>query len=55
MCMLTEVLGMGLPGSGTAPAVSNKRKRIAKASGRAVMELLRRGITPRQILTRTTC
>lgn len=52
MCMLTEVLGMGLPGSGTAPAVSNKRKRIAKASGRAVMELLRRGITPRQILTR---
>ena len=52
MCMLTEVLGMGLPGSGTAPAVSNKRKRIAKQSGRAVMELLRRGITPRQILTR---
>lgn len=52
MCMLTEVLGMGVPGSGTAPAVSNKRKRIAKASGRAVMELLRKGITPRQILTR---
>ena len=52
MCMLTEVLGMGIPGSGTAPAVSTKRKRIAKASGRAVMELLRKGITPRQILTR---
>ena len=52
MCMLTEVLGMGLPGSGTAPAVSNKRKRIAKASGRAVVELLKKGITPRQILTR---
>ena len=52
MCMLTEVLGMGLPGSGTAPAVSNKRKRIAKASGRAMMELLRNGITPRKILTR---
>lgn len=52
MCMLTEVLGMGLPGSGTAPAVSNKRRRIAKASGRAVMELLRKKITPRQILTR---
>ena len=52
MCMLNEVLGMGLPGSGTAPAVSNKRKRIAKASGRAVMELLRNGITPRKILTR---
>jgi dihydroxy-acid dehydratase len=52
MCMLTEVLGMGLPGSGTAAAVSNKRKRLAKASGRAVMELLRKKITPRQILTR---
>mgnify|MGYP004458286065 FL=1 len=54
MCMLTEVLGMALPGAGTAPAVSNKRKRIAKASGRAVMELLHHGITPRKILTRET-
>lgn len=52
MCMLTEVLGMALPGAGTAPAVSNKRKRIAKASGRQVMELLKRGLTPRKILTR---
>lgn len=34
MCMLSEVLGLALPGAGTAPAVSNKRKRIAKASGR---------------------
>lgn len=54
MCMLTEVLGMALPGAGTAPAVSNKRKRIAKASGRYVMKLLQEGITPRQILTRET-
>lgn len=54
MCMLTEVLGMALPGAGTAPAVSNKRKRIAKASGRYVMELLEKGITPRKILTRET-
>ncbi len=52
MCMLSEVLGMALPGAGTAPAVSNKRKRIAKASGRAVMKMLKEGITPRQILTR---
>ena len=52
MCMLTEVLGMALPGAGTAPAVSNKRKRIAKASGRCVMELLKEGLTPRKILTR---
>lgn len=51
MCMLTEALGMSLPGAGTAPAVSNKRKRIAKASGRAVMQLLKDGITPRKILT----
>lgn len=52
MCMLTEVLGMALPGAGTAPAVSNKRKRIAKASGRYVMKLLKEQITPRKILTR---
>ena len=52
MCMLTEVLGMALPGVGTAPAVSNRRKRLARASGRAVMECLKQGITPRKILTR---
>lgn len=52
MCMLTEVLGMSLPGAGTASAVSNKRKRIAKASGRCIMELLNKNITPRKILTR---
>ncbi|MBQ6002410.1 MAG: dihydroxy-acid dehydratase [Synergistaceae bacterium] len=54
MCMLSEVLGMALPGAGTAPAVSNRRRRIAKKSGRQVMELLRKGITPRMILTRET-
>lgn len=54
MCMLTEVLGMSLPGAGTAPAVSNKRKRIAKASGRYVMKMLAEGLTPRRILTRET-
>lgn len=54
MCMLAEVLGMALPGAGTASAVSNKRKRIAKASGRFVMKLLQEGITPRHILTRET-
>ena len=52
MCMLSEVLGMSLPGAGTASAVSNKRKRIAKASGRYIMELLNKNITPRKILTR---
>lgn len=54
MCMLTEVLGMALPGAGTAPAVSIERKRLAKESGRAVMRLLEKGITPRTILTRET-
>lgn len=54
MCMLTEVLGMALPGAGTASAVSNKRKRIAKDSGRHIMKLLKEGITPRKILTRET-
>lgn len=52
MCMLTEALGMALSGNGTAPAVSNQRKRIAKRSGRRVMELLKEGVTPRRILTR---
>ncbi|MGL5436444.1 MAG: dihydroxy-acid dehydratase [Lachnospiraceae bacterium] len=54
MCMLTEVLGMALPGAGTASAVSNKRKRIAKDSGRHIMKLLKENITPRDILTRKT-
>ena len=54
MSMLTEVLGMALPGGGTAPAASLKRRRIAKDSGRKVMELLEKGITPRMILTRET-
>lgn len=54
MCMLSEVLGMALPGAGTAFAASNKRKRIAKASGRAVMQLLKDNLTPRKILTRET-
>ena len=53
MCMLTEVLGMSLPGAGTAPAVSTKRKSLAKESGRKVMELLDNGMTPRKILTRS--
>ncbi len=52
MCMLSEVLGMAIPGAGTASAVSNKRKRIAKASGRYVMDLLEKNILPRDILTR---
>ncbi len=52
MSMLSEVLGMQLPGGGTAPAVSTKRMRIAKQTGREVMELLKKNIKPRDILTR---
>lgn len=54
MGMLSEVLGMALPGGGTAPAISLKRRRIAKDSGRKVMELLEKNIRPRDILTRQT-
>lgn len=54
MSMLSEVIGMSLPGGGTAPAASLKRRRIAKDSGRKVMELLDKNIRPRDILTRQT-
>lgn len=52
MSMLSEVLGMQIPGGGTAPAVSTKRMRIAKQTGRQVMEQLQKGIRPRDILNR---
>ena len=51
MNCLTEVIGMGLPGNGTVPAVYAERKRIAKYAGIKVMELLEQGITARKIMT----
>ncbi len=51
MNCLSEAVGLGLPGNGTAPAVSAERIRLAKAAGTTVMELLRQGITPRRIVT----
>ena len=51
MNCLTEVLGLGLPGNGTAPAVSAARLRLAERAGARVMELLAEGITARQVLT----
>lgn len=51
MNCLTEVLGMGLPGNGTIPAVYSERIRLAKKAGMQVMELLRRNIRPRDIMT----
>ncbi|MBO5525671.1 MAG: dihydroxy-acid dehydratase [Clostridia bacterium] len=48
---LTEALGMALPGNGTIPAVYSARLALAKMTGEAVMELLRRNIRPLDILT----
>lgn len=50
-CMM-EALGLALPGNGTIPAVFSERIRLAKATGRAIMQLLYKGITPRTILTK---
>uniref|UniRef100_A0A831UCV9 Dihydroxy-acid dehydratase n=1 Tax=Geobacter metallireducens TaxID=28232 RepID=A0A831UCV9_GEOME len=52
MAILTETLGMSLPRCGTALAVSALKRRIAFASGEKIVELVRDGVTPRQILTR---
>ena len=51
MNCLTEVLGMGLRGNGTIPAVYSARLRLAKMAGMQVMELLRNNIRPRDIMT----
>ena len=51
MNCLTEVLGMGLRGNGTIPAVYSERIRLAKHAGMQVMELLRKNIRPRDIMT----
>lgn len=48
---LTEVLGMGLRGNGTIPAVYSKRIELAKHAGMQVMELYRQNIRPRDIMT----
>ena len=51
MNCLTEVLGMGLTGNGTIPAVYAERLRLAKKAGMRVMELLERDIRPKDIMT----
>ncbi len=51
MNCLTEVIGMGLPGNGTIPAVYAERIRLAKKTGMAVMSLLEKNIKPRDIMT----
>ncbi|TWF95542.1 dihydroxy-acid dehydratase [Saccharopolyspora dendranthemae] len=52
MASAAEALGMALPGSASPPAVDRRRDGIARASGEAVLGLLEKGITARQILTR---
>lgn len=53
MNCLTEVLGMGLPGNGTIPAAYfGRRRMLAKKAGEVIMNLVRRDIRPRDIMTR---
>ncbi|MBQ7379587.1 MAG: dihydroxy-acid dehydratase [Clostridia bacterium] len=52
MNCLTEALGMGLCGNGTIPAVYSARIELAKHAGMAVMELLKKDIRPRDIMTK---
>ena len=52
MNCLTEVLGMGLRGNGTIPAVYSERIKLAKHAGMKVMELLEKNIRPRDIMTK---
>ena len=51
MNCLTEVLGMGLKGNGTVPAVYSERLRMAKHAGMKIMQLLKDDIKPRDIMT----
>ncbi len=52
MCILTEGLGMSLPGSAMIPAVDPQRLVVAKESGQQIVKLVEQGITARKIITR---
>ena len=52
MASVAEALGMSLPGSSSPPAVDRRRDGFAHKSGEAVVEMLRQGITARQVMTR---
>ncbi len=51
MQCLTEAMGISLPGSATVPAVSGRKRAIARMTGRKVVELLEKDITPDRIIT----
>jgi dihydroxy-acid dehydratase len=53
MACVIEALGMSLPGVSTCPAISSEKLKQARKTGEQVMELLRRGIKPSKILTRS--
>lgn len=52
MNCMTEIIGLGLPGNGTIPAVNAARIRLAKEAGMKIMELLEKDICPRDIVTK---
>ena len=52
MSCLAEVLGMSLPGCGLAHAVSAKKRRLCKESGRRIVAMLKEALTPRKIMTK---
>ncbi len=52
MNCLSEAIGLALPGNGTIPAVFADRIRLAKAAGRKVMELVKKKLTPRKLITK---
>ncbi|TRZ94768.1 dihydroxy-acid dehydratase [bacterium] len=54
MACLTEAMGMSLPGCATALAVSAKKRRIAEASGEQIVELVKKDIKPRDIITKAS-
>ncbi len=52
MSCMAEILGMALPGTGLSHAVSAKKRRLAKQSGKRIVEMVREQLTPRKIMTR---
>ena len=52
MSCLAEILGLSLPHCGTAPAVSSEKRRIARNSGKPIVQMIQEGLTARKILTR---
>ena len=50
MNCLCEAIGIALPGNGTIPAVYSKRLQLAKHAGMAIMDMVKKGITARQII-----